>query len=279
MAKTPPRRLANKFASFDAEQTKKAFADLSGKIRETSEALIRAYNVAVEKWDELIPQLSEMQSLLSQRGEKRRAVLREAGLPTWTEWFRNFKKDARLKVSLRSVQKRLAALRAGGDRGEEAGAKPHARGAKGGRGRTPYQRGYDAAKAEMGAYLEDLTNVVAEVAGERKFAALLERMRARRAALARTTEAREKVSGQNPDALFLEEELDECIIGMTFGPAPARAIYSRELLVDAMKKLWYADDRREDYEIEQEIEEFIDYNILGAIAGDPPNMPLIVRRR
>jgi hypothetical protein len=111
LAMTPPPQLANRFASWDAVQTKNAFTDLSESIRDKSEAFEGAFKDAANRWDELTPCLSQMQSLLSQRGEQRRAVLREAGLPGWTEWFEGFKKELSWKISLRAVQKKLAALR------------------------------------------------------------------------------------------------------------------------------------------------------------------------
>ncbi len=52
-----------------------------------------------------------MQSLLSQRGEAR-DKLRAANVPGWSEWFKSYKKDTGLGVTLRAVQKRLAKLRA-----------------------------------------------------------------------------------------------------------------------------------------------------------------------
>jgi len=85
------------------------------------------------------------------------------------------------------------------------------------------------------------------------------------------------VAERNPDALLLDGEgYDDCIIGTTFGPAPVRAIYSYELLADAITKNDYADDTREAYEIKNDVEDFICYNILGSIVGSDPNMPLVV---
>ena len=149
LAETSPRELANQFASFDAKQTKKAFADLSEEIRGKAEEFACACKGAAEKWDELTPHLSQMQALLSQRGEKRQAVLREAGLPTWTEWFEGFKRDLGLKISLRAVQKRLAKLRDQGAGGKGGGAENRRKRAKPESEKTPYKHGYQAAKAEL----------------------------------------------------------------------------------------------------------------------------------
>ncbi len=149
LAKTPPQKLANLFASLDAEHTKKAFADLSEQIRDKSEAFACAYKAAAEEWDELTPHLSRMQSLLSQRGEKRKAVLREAGLPSWTEWFESFKKELGWKISLRAVQKKLAVLRDNSVSGKGGNAEGHGQAAKPENERALYKSGYRAAKAEV----------------------------------------------------------------------------------------------------------------------------------
>ena len=54
--------------------------------------------------DEVIPLLKEMREWLSQRGAER---LREAGLPTWTEYYETFREKFGLK-SLRTFQRQLA---------------------------------------------------------------------------------------------------------------------------------------------------------------------------
>ena len=278
LARTPPPKLANLFASLDADQTKKKFADLSEAIRDRSEAFEGAYRVAGDRWKELTPCLAQMRSLLSQRGEQRQAVLREAGLPGWTAWFEGFKRERGWSISMRAVQKRLAAFRDGGDGGKDGKAGGPGRAVKPQRGKSPFQRGYEAGKAENEALLEHLTNVVKEISGSRKFPAPRKPSPAKCAAPAGTTEARRMVAERNPDALLLDGEgYDDCIIGTTLGPAPVRAIYSYELLADAITKNDYADDTREAYEIKNEVEEFICYNILGSIVGSDPNMPLVVR--
>ena len=104
-------KLANQFASFDAEKTKKVFSELDEDIRKKSDAAVSALERAVDRWEDLVPKIAEMQALLSQRGEKRRAVLTQAGLPTWTQWFDSFMKKRGQRLSLRSIQKKLAKLR------------------------------------------------------------------------------------------------------------------------------------------------------------------------
>lgn len=314
MARTPPPKLANKFASLDAEQTKKTYADLSEAIRGRSEAFEGAYRVAADRWHDLIPCLAQMRSLLSQRGEQRRAVLREAGLPGWTEWFERFRTERGWNISMRAVQKKLAAFRDGSDGGK------HGKGEGGGRAARPdsekplYRRGYVAGKAEMGAQVKAaaerqaaLAGRVAELEKENEWLQGIaggfqqqprevgdkaagrprkggketnrppetagEFPAAEYAAVAGT---RRMVAERNPKAVLLEEDFDECIIGTTLGPAPVRAIYNYELLVDAMTKRHFADDTREAYEIEHAVEDLICYNILGWLVDGDPNMPLVV---
>ena len=165
LVKPPPPQLANMFASWDAEQTKKQFTDLSEAIRDKAEAFECAFKDAADRWDELTPYLSQMQSLLSQRGEQRKAVLREAGLPSWTEWFEGFKKELRWKISLRAVQKKLAALRDKGNGGKDGKAEGPGQASKPQRERPHNQRGYEAEKSEMQAQLKAAAEKQAALAG------------------------------------------------------------------------------------------------------------------
>jgi hypothetical protein len=147
--KSPSPKLANQFASFDAERTKEAYTHLSNEIRARSASFVCELNTAVGSWDEMTPYLSEMQALLSQRGKKRQAVLREAGLPTWTEWFENFKKGLGLRISLRAVQNKLAKLRDRNAAGTGGKTKSPTKHAKPESKTAPYKHGYQAAKGEM----------------------------------------------------------------------------------------------------------------------------------
>lgn len=211
LVKTPPRKLANQFASLDAGQAKKTFADLSEAIRDKSEAFACAYKGAAEKWDELTPHLSQMQSLLSQRGEQRQAVLREAGLPTWTEWFESFKKDLRLKISLRAVQKKLAKLRDKRVGGKDANVEDRGRSAKPESEAALYKHGYQAGKAEGQEQLNAAAGKVSALAGR---VADLERENERLQGLARQLQEQPEkgeakaVSKLRPQAEALKEFVD-----------------------------------------------------------------------
>jgi hypothetical protein len=84
-------------------------------------AVIAGLAAVNRDWDELLPLLDEMQSFLSQRGESR-DKLRAADLPGWGDWFKSYKQDTGLNVTLRAVQKRLASFRA---KGAKSRKKPY----------------------------------------------------------------------------------------------------------------------------------------------------------
>jgi hypothetical protein len=61
-------------------------------------------------WADLLPVLSEVQSLLSKRCD-RRHQRRAIGFPRWEHWRRSFLKDSGLNVCERTAQRRLSAFR------------------------------------------------------------------------------------------------------------------------------------------------------------------------
>ena len=73
------------------------------------------------RWQELLPILDDMQSFLSQRGEAR-WVLTEAKLPSWSAWWKSFRKETGLNASLRTMQKHLSKYRA---KGQEKQKRPN----------------------------------------------------------------------------------------------------------------------------------------------------------
>ena len=150
-ASRPSKKLANRFASLDAEQTKQVFSELSEEIGKKSDAAVSALERAAERWEELVPKIAEMQALLSQRGEKRRAVLTQAGLPTWTQWFEGFKKEHGLRLSLRAIQKRLTKIRDRNSDGTDATPKTKQQAVKRVGDKPQCKEGDDAAKAKLQA--------------------------------------------------------------------------------------------------------------------------------
>ena len=100
--------LANPFASCDVRQLKEKYAELNEAISRQTQNLAAAVANVNREWEPLLPYLSQMQALLSQRGDQR---VREADLPTWTDWLEGFKKKIKWQISLRAIQKRLATFR------------------------------------------------------------------------------------------------------------------------------------------------------------------------
>jgi hypothetical protein len=94
--------LEDRFESLDATATKKAYDELSGVLDGYAAIIIHTLG-------EMVPYLSEMQSLLSQRGAGRKKVLNDAGLPGWTEWAKSY--AAKFDCTVRTVQKHIKLFR------------------------------------------------------------------------------------------------------------------------------------------------------------------------
>jgi hypothetical protein len=95
-------RVGGGYESLDVNGTKKAHEELNG-------VLDKLVTTVVQTLDQMVPYLAKMQSLLSQRGADRRKVLRQAGLPGWTQWARDY--ASRLDRSLRTIQDRIKRFR------------------------------------------------------------------------------------------------------------------------------------------------------------------------
>jgi len=106
----PKAELANQFASLSTDGLRTTFDDLNAAILKRADVVSRHILSLDSSVDDLLPFLGEMQSLLSQRGSNRKGY-REACLPTWTKWFKNFKTQTGLSFTIRAVQKQLAKLR------------------------------------------------------------------------------------------------------------------------------------------------------------------------
>jgi hypothetical protein len=92
------------YKSLDAEGTKKAYDELS-------RVLDGLANTIICSLDQMVPYLSSMQSLLSQRGSDRKKVLESAGLPGWTAWAKAY--AAKFQCSVRTIQDRINLFRTG----------------------------------------------------------------------------------------------------------------------------------------------------------------------
>jgi hypothetical protein len=111
-----PEELAKSFASFcpaDTETLKKEFTDLNSAAHEQATLVPVACNALSTALGGLMPILSKMQSLLSQRGGNR-DLFRDAGVPTWLEWWTSYQKKTGMGMSLRTIQRKLKMLRSMG---------------------------------------------------------------------------------------------------------------------------------------------------------------------
>jgi hypothetical protein len=83
---------------------------LDESAHENAKRVIPACDTLSSASDELLPILSEMQSLLSQRGENR-DLFRDANLPGWEKWWKSFQKKTGMDTTFRNVQLRLRKYR------------------------------------------------------------------------------------------------------------------------------------------------------------------------
>jgi hypothetical protein len=73
---------------------------ISVKLTDYSSHALKSRHV----FNDIMPLLKEMRDMLSQRGTKRHLTV---GLPTWTQWFKDFKIKMQLDVTFRHVQRLL----------------------------------------------------------------------------------------------------------------------------------------------------------------------------
>jgi hypothetical protein len=90
------------YESLDVNGTKKIYEELNGVLDKLASTLVQTV-------DQAVPELAKMQSLLSQRGADRKKVLRQAGLPGWTQWAKTY--AAKLDRSFRTIQDRIKQYR------------------------------------------------------------------------------------------------------------------------------------------------------------------------
>jgi hypothetical protein len=101
------------FFPADPETFKKTYKELNDVVTDKARLIVGACKSLNSRWAELLPTLDQMQSFLSQRGDAR-GMLREAKLPTWSEWWKSFESASGLYASLRTMQKHLSKYRSTG---------------------------------------------------------------------------------------------------------------------------------------------------------------------
>lgn len=98
----------------NAQQTRREYDRLN-------KALLGLADEIAQTVKRLAPHLAQMQSLLSQRGSDRKKVLKDAGLPSWTQYAREY--ADKLDCSMRTIQREITTLRNGGKK-PESKSKP-----------------------------------------------------------------------------------------------------------------------------------------------------------
>jgi hypothetical protein len=96
-------------------EVRAAYQELNGQITLKLESHIEQAVKAKDELEDMLQLVDQMQSMLSQRGSQRK-LMTTLGLPTWSEWFEDFRKRLREDLTIRTIQRRLREYR---NRGHE----------------------------------------------------------------------------------------------------------------------------------------------------------------
>jgi hypothetical protein len=86
------------------------YQELDHQITIKLEKYVRQAVKARNQFDELMPLLDRMQAMLSKRGTMRE-LMDTLGLPTWSEWFKEFRPRLKEDVTIRTIQRKLQEYR------------------------------------------------------------------------------------------------------------------------------------------------------------------------
>lgn len=95
-------RIGVRYEALDAKETRREFDRLNAALTRLGDAVICTV-------DQIVPILSDVQTLTSQRGAARKKVLREAKLPEWTPFLQKY--ADRFGLGIRTLQRMIAAHR------------------------------------------------------------------------------------------------------------------------------------------------------------------------
>lgn len=98
------------YETLDAKETRREFNRLNATLKQLGDEVICTV-------DRIVPILSDVQTLTSQRGAARKRVLREAKLPEWTPYLQKY--ADRFGIGIRQLQRKIAAFR-----GKKSNPKP-----------------------------------------------------------------------------------------------------------------------------------------------------------
>lgn len=92
-----PEELAPQGASVSARALKAELNELEADANQKVRKLKLTRNAYEDRWDELLPVLDKIQTLLSERGLNQKRGNPDRML-TWTQWWRNFRSTHKLEV-------------------------------------------------------------------------------------------------------------------------------------------------------------------------------------
>lgn len=107
-------RVESGYENLGPNATKAAFEELNSVLDSLAEQVIQTI-------DQIIPHLAEMQSLLSQRGKARKKVLKQAGLPSWSDYGKAY--ATKLDCSFRTIQDHITGIQRNGKSGPSQSTK------------------------------------------------------------------------------------------------------------------------------------------------------------
>jgi hypothetical protein len=87
-----------------------AYTGLNGQILARIDSYVEQAVKAKDELESLLPLVDQMQSMLSQRGSRRK-LMDTLGLPTWSNWFEDFRKSLHEDITIRTIQRRLRVYR------------------------------------------------------------------------------------------------------------------------------------------------------------------------
>lgn len=87
-----------------------SYLDLNGRITVRLDIYVDSAAKAKTDFKALLPLLDEMHSMLSQRAPKRK-LMNTLGLPTWSDWFEDFRSRLHEDINIRTIQRWLREYR------------------------------------------------------------------------------------------------------------------------------------------------------------------------
>jgi hypothetical protein len=87
-----------------------AYTELNGQILAGIDSYVEQAVKAKDEIESLLPLVDQMQSMLSERGSRRK-LMDALSVPSWSTWFEDFRKSLHEDLTLRTIQRKLRAYR------------------------------------------------------------------------------------------------------------------------------------------------------------------------